>query len=83
MQGRRRPPRAGALSDLPPLKIVLKIVLLQLGYYVSATVLIVFTALVAGNNFTFDLILSWRSIRGDNTVGWTLGFVWMLNSFIG
>jgi len=83
MQRRRRPPRAGALSDLPPLKIVKNIVLLQTAYYICATILILFTALVAGTSFSLDLILSWRALRGDTTVGWTLGFVWMLNSSIG
>jgi hypothetical protein len=80
---RRRPPRAGALTDLPPLKIIKKIVLLQTAYYVCATILIVFTALVAGAAFSPDLILSWRSLRGDTTVGWMLSFVWLLNSSIG
>ena len=83
MQRRRRPPRAGALSDLPPLKIVKNIVLLQTAYYICAAILILFTALVAGTSFSPDLILSWQALRGDTTVGWTLGFVWMLNSFIG
>ncbi len=83
MPRRRRPPRAGALTDLPPLKILRQIVLLQSAYYICATILILFTTLVAGKVFTFDLILSWRSIRGDTTVGWTLGLCWMLNSVLG
>jgi len=78
----RRPPRAGALTDLPPLKILTQICILQAAYYASATVLILFTALVAGKSFDLDLVLSWRSLRGDNTVGWMLGLVWMLNSLI-
>ncbi|KAK2751719.1 hypothetical protein FQN55_009160 [Onygenales sp. PD_40] len=83
MQRRRRPPRAGALTELPPLKIVKKILLLQVAYYACASVLILFTALVAGTAFSPDLILSWQSLRGDTTVGWTLGLVWLLNSSIG
>jgi protein SYS1 len=83
MQRRRRPPRAGALSDLPPLKIISKIILLQVAYYLCAIILILFTTLVAGKTFSIDLILSWRSIRGDNTLGWTLGVVWLLNSLVG
>jgi hypothetical protein len=82
MPRRRRPPRAGALSDLPPLRILRQIILLQSAYYLCATVLILFTTLVAGKNFNIDLILSWRSLRGDTTVGWTLGLCWML-SFLG
>ena len=82
MPQRRRPPRAGALSDLPPLRILKQITLLQLAFYTCGTVLILFTALVAGKPFTADLVLSWRSLRGDTTVGWTLGLCWMLNSFL-
>ncbi len=83
MPRRRRPPRAGALADLAPLRIFRQIVLLQTAYYVSAVVLILFTALVAGQRFKLDLVFDWHSLRGDTTVGWTLGLVWMLNSFIG
>ncbi|EEH37506.1 hypothetical protein PAAG_07924 [Paracoccidioides lutzii Pb01] len=83
MQRRRKPPPAGALSDFPPLKIVKKIIALQAAYYACATILILFTALVAGTAFSPDLILSWRSLRGDTTIGWTLGLVWLLNSAAG
>ncbi|GME35750.1 Integral membrane protein SYS1-related protein [Neofusicoccum parvum] len=82
MARRRRPPRPGALADVAPLRILTQIVLLQLAYYVSAAVLIVFTALVAGRDVSLDLLLSWRSLRGDVTVGWMLGLVWMLNSLV-
>ena len=83
MPRRRRPPRAGALQDLSPLKILGQIAMLQAAYYVVATVLIVFTTLVAGKRFSLDLILSWRSLRGDTTVGWTLGLCWMMDSLLG
>lgn len=77
-----RPRRPGALADLNPLRISTQIVLLQAAYYVGATVLIVFTALVAGKELNLDLLLSWRTLRGDTTVGWMLGLVWILNSLI-
>jgi hypothetical protein len=80
---RRRPPRAGAITELPPLKILTQIFLLQIIWYFSATILILFSALVAGKKFSTDMILSWRTLRGDTTVGWTLGLCWMLNSFVG
>jgi hypothetical protein len=83
MPTHRRPPRAGALTDLAPVGIIKKIIILQVAYYASATALILFTTLVAGKPFRPGLILSWRSIRGDNTIGWTLGLVWILNSLIG
>ena len=82
MPRRRRPPRPGALADVAPLRIFTQIVLLQLAYYLSAAILILFTALVAGKDVSLDLLLSWRSLRGDVTVGWMLGLVWMLNSLI-
>ncbi|OGM45828.1 protein sys1 [Aspergillus bombycis] len=82
MPPRRRPP-AGARTDLPPLKIVRKIAILQLAYYASATALILFTTLVYGTPFSLDLVLSWDSLRGDTTIGWMLGLVWMLNSLAG
>ncbi|KAK8218185.1 integral membrane protein S linking to the trans Golgi network-domain-containing protein [Phyllosticta capitalensis] len=82
MPRRRRPPRPGALADVAPLRILTQILLLQLAYYVSAAILIIFTALVAGKDVSIDLLLSWRSVRGDVTVGWMLGLVWMLNSLI-
>ncbi|KAI9753599.1 MAG: hypothetical protein M4579_005063 [Chaenotheca gracillima] len=78
----RRPPRAGALTEVPPLKIFTQIVILQTAYYACAALLILFTVLVAGAPFSPDLVFSWHSLRGDTTVGWMLGLVWMLNSLI-
>lgn len=82
MPPRRRPPPAGARTDLPPLKIIRKILVLQAAYYVTATALILFTTLVYGTAFSLDLVLSWDALRGDTTLGWMLGLVWMLNSFL-
>ncbi|KAJ5551167.1 hypothetical protein N7535_000890 [Penicillium sp. DV-2018c] len=81
MPARRRPP-AGSRTELPPLKILRKIFLLQTAYYVSAAVLILFTTVVYGAPFSLDLIFGWDSLRGDTTIGWMLGLVWMLNCFI-
>ncbi|KAJ5692980.1 hypothetical protein N7462_002403 [Penicillium macrosclerotiorum] len=81
MPGRRRLP-AGSRTDLPPLKIIRKIVLLQAAYYVCATVLILFTTVVYGTPFSLNLVFGWDYLRGDTTVGWMLGLVWMLNCFI-
>ncbi|KAL3479156.1 integral membrane protein S linking to the trans Golgi network-domain-containing protein [Aspergillus californicus] len=82
MPPRRRAPPAGARTDLPPLKIVRKILILQIIYYVSAAALILFTTLVYGTTFSLDLVLSWNALRGDTTLGWMLGLVWMLNSLL-
>ncbi|KAH0542400.1 hypothetical protein GP486_008643, partial [Trichoglossum hirsutum] len=83
MPRRRRPPRPGALSDLPPLKILTQILILQAAYYGCAVAMILFTAVVSGKAFSLDLVLDWRSVRGDTTVGWMLGLVWLLNSVAG
>src|SRR5271163_1575192 len=83
MARRRRPPRPGALTELPPLKIFSQIVLLQVIWYIAATALILFTALIAGKSFSFDMVLSWRSLGRDTPVGWMLGLVWLLSSLIG
>lgn len=80
MPRRRRPPRPGALADLSPKRIATQIVVLQFAYYACAAVLILFTALVAGKELSLDLLFSWRSLRGDTAVGWTLGLIWVLNS---
>ncbi|KZZ90315.1 Integral membrane protein SYS1-related protein [Ascosphaera apis ARSEF 7405] len=75
----RRPPRAGSLRDLAPLKIIKQMLLLQIAYYTCATLLFVFTTFVAGTSFSVDLLFSWRSIRGDTTMGWMYSFIWLLN----
>ncbi|EXJ85131.1 hypothetical protein A1O3_05806 [Capronia epimyces CBS 606.96] len=79
---RRKPPRAGALTELPPLKIIRSILLLQLSYYATAFVLILFMTLVLGQKFSLALIFDWNSVRGDNTIGWTIGFLWVVDGFI-
>ncbi|KAH7134672.1 integral membrane protein S linking to the trans Golgi network-domain-containing protein [Dactylonectria estremocensis] len=79
MARRRRPPRAGALTELPPLKIASQIVALQALYYAAALVLFLFTALVAGSGFSFGLVFGWEAVRGDTTAGWMAAFVWMLD----
>lgn len=78
MARRRRPPRSGALAELPPLKILSQIAFLQTLYYLTATILLLFTSLVAGTPFSLDLVFGWDSVRGDTTQGWLSGFVWVL-----
>ncbi|KXJ90266.1 integral membrane protein S linking to the trans Golgi network-domain-containing protein [Microdochium bolleyi] len=77
MARRRRPPRSGAITELPPLRILGQIAALQAIYYVVALVLMVFTTLVSGQGFTLDLVFGWSSLRGDNTQGWLVAFIWL------
>jgi hypothetical protein len=79
MPRRRKPPRAGALSELQPLKIATQIAILQALYYLTAGILMLFTALVAGTRFNVNMILGWDGVRGDTTQGWLLSFVWLLD----
>lgn len=77
MARRRRPPRSGAITELPPLRILAQIAALQGIYYAAALVLMLFTTLVAGSRFNLDLVFGWGSLRGDTTQGWLMGFVWL------
>ena len=79
MPRRRRPPRAGALTELPPLKILGQIAAIQALYYGCALFLMLFTTLVAGTNFSLDLVFGWNAVRGDTTQGWLMAFVWVLD----
>ena len=45
--------------------------------------MVLFTAVVSGKKFSLDLVFDWQSVRGDTTLGWTLGLVWLLNSIAG
>lgn len=80
---RRRPARPGALADLAPLRILTQIILLQLGFYLSAMILIVFTSLTSGKHPEPGLLFDWHSLRGDITEGWTLGLCWVLTAPVG
>lgn len=77
MARRRRPPRSGAIAELPPLRILGQIAALQGIYYSVALLLMLFTSLVMGLQFNLDLVFGWASLRGDNTQGWLIGFVWL------
>ena len=79
MPRRRKPPRAGALTELQPLKIATQIAILQGLYYVVAATLMLFTALVAGVPFSLTMVLGWEGVRGDTTQGWLLSFVWLID----
>lgn len=79
MPRRRRPPRPGALTELPPLKILGQIAAIQALFYAAALVLFFFTALVMGTGFSLDLVFGWSAVRGDTTQGWLMGFIWVLD----
>ncbi|KAK0516958.1 hypothetical protein JMJ35_000113 [Cladonia borealis] len=66
-----------------PLHILTQILTLQLLYYLLTTSLLLFTALLGGRPFTANLVLDWRSVRGDTVTGWTLGGCWVGGGFLG
>ncbi len=78
MARRRRPRRSGALTELPPLKILSQIALIQVILYATLTPLMFFSALVSGRSFSFNLVFGWSAIRGDTTQGWLTAFIWTL-----
>lgn len=76
----RRPlRRPGALTELPPLRIVSQIAALQAVFYTAALTLTLFTALAAGTSFGLEMVFGWEGVRGDTTQGWLLGFVLVLS----
>ena len=75
---RNRLRRPGALTELPPLRIVSQIAALQGVYYAAALTLTLFTALAAGTRFGTELVFGWESVRGDTTQGWLLAFCLVL-----
>lgn len=77
MARRRKPPRSGAIAELPPLRIAGQIAALQGIYYATALVLMLFMSLVSGIGFSLDLVFGWSALRGDTTQGWLVGFVWL------
>lgn len=79
MPRRRRPPRPGAVAELPPLRLAAQIATLQALFYLGALVLMLFTSLVAGLPFSLDLVFGWETVRGDTTQGWVCAFVWVLD----
>ncbi|KAK8088421.1 Protein SYS1 [Apiospora hydei] len=83
MPRRRKPPRAGAIGELPPLRILSQIAAIQGIYYATALILFLFTGLVAGTGFHMDLVFGWASLRGDTTQGFVYAFVWLCCSAVG
>jgi hypothetical protein len=79
MARRRRPPRSGAIAELPPLRILGQIATLQGLYYAAALVLTLFLTLVSGLAFSADQVFGWAGVRGDTTQGWLMAFVWVLD----
>ena len=63
-----------------PRKLILQIVLLQLSYSLTATLLITFLTLVMGAPFRIDYILLDTSFRRDIVFGWSLAFLSILAS---
>jgi len=66
-----------------PRKILLQILLLQLSYTITATIMITFLVLVMGAPFRIDYFFLYQRFRTDNTFGWSLSFLSILNAVFG
>lgn len=83
MAKRRAPIRTRAPNSLAPLRILKQIAILQTVFYLSATLLIVFTVLVAGYTFSAGMVLgSSTTVRGDTALGLTMGLLWLLSGLV-
>ncbi|MCJ1355918.1 MAG: hypothetical protein MMC33_005911 [Icmadophila ericetorum] len=80
---RRRPRPATAIQSLSPLRILTQIILLQTAFYITGTILLLFTSLVAGRRFYLGMVWDWRIVRGDTVDGWMWALCWMLVGFAG
>ncbi|KAK9457529.1 integral membrane protein S linking to the trans Golgi network-domain-containing protein [Dipodascopsis uninucleata] len=76
----RRPRTSRVIDSLAPSRLAKQIIVLQTLYYLTAAVLLIFTCLVSGTAFSLDLLFSWKTIRIDTTIGWTICLVWLLNN---
>ncbi|KAJ2896111.1 hypothetical protein MKZ38_005866 [Zalerion maritima] len=82
MPRRRRPPRAGAVGELPPLKILGQILSMQACFYAALILLYPFCCVVGGWPFTWSLVFGWEGIRGDTSRGWLMGFILALVAMV-
>ena len=83
MPKRRAPTRARVPNSLAPLRILKQIAILQTVFYLSATLLILFTVLVAGHTFSAGMVLgSSTAVRGDTALGLTMGLLWLLSGLV-
>lgn len=78
--------RPNAAPDLlhwwSPRKIVLQIILLQLAYTITATILMAFLVLVMGDPFQLDLVFLYERYRFDVVFGWSLAFLSIITALL-
>jgi len=83
MAKRRAPIRARAPNSLAPLRILKQIAILQTVFYLSATLLILFTVVVAGHTFSVGMVFgSSTAVRADTALGLTMGLLWLLSALV-
>src|SRR5271169_3191958 len=63
-----------------PRKIILQIILLQLAYSITATILITFIVVVMGTPFRIDYIFLYDQYRLDVVFGWSLAFLSLITA---
>jgi hypothetical protein len=63
-----------------PRKLILQIILLQLAYTITATILITFIVVLMGDPFRIDYIFQYSQYRLDVAFGWSLAVPSILTS---
>lgn len=71
----------GQTSDTSnPSRLLLKIVILQCSYYLTALIFFYLVSSLNGYEFNASWVFQWDIIRSDNAMGWTLFFLWLLDT---
>ena len=63
-----------------PRKLLLQMLLVQLSYSLTATVLIAFVALIMAGPFRLDWVLLYTPFRMDVVQGWALAFLSIISA---
>ncbi|OZJ04392.1 hypothetical protein BZG36_02413 [Bifiguratus adelaidae] len=73
-------PTAFRLTGWDPLLIVSQIISLQAVYYVSLSLAVLLCLLLTGRDISLDYVLSYREIRADTTLGWSIMLAFLINA---
>ncbi|TPX46425.1 hypothetical protein SeMB42_g03701 [Synchytrium endobioticum] len=63
-----------------PILIVAQIVGLQSSYYLTLTIIVLSLELLTGSNITLDHVISYKEVRTDTVLGWSLFLANLVNA---
>ncbi|KAH3673236.1 hypothetical protein WICPIJ_009879 [Wickerhamomyces pijperi] len=72
----------GTGDSYAPRTIVIQIFTIQIFYYLTALVIQYAVSILLGLEYTLAWTFSWRLITLDNSLGWILIIIWLIDSFI-